>query len=126
VLLAMLATLIAAAGCGDSDSDSDDQNRLIASQANSSIQLFCARATLRSTAKETYNVGLIAMVDAVNQLIAMRREDPQMKVPLDTAHLDVPIEKVVRDSLVTLKRNCGPDGKLAAQRLERGVTQTGQ
>jgi len=133
IVLAVLATLLFASGCGSDDgggpddkggasAEGTDLDRLLVSKAYADIDTFCVRAKLKSTRRDLQNVGFIQAVEGVNRLVAQRRKDPDIGVPLNTQRNDVPFEQVYREVTAKLKRGCGKDGKLAAQRLERAAS----
>jgi hypothetical protein len=129
LLMAVLTALLALPGCGGDDNGGEgkpakgeDQAKLLVSQANADLQLFCIRARLSSTGRDLQNTGFIDAARSVNVLADQQRQYPDMKVPVSQQNPAVPIKKVVSDNLATLQRKCGTDGKLLAVRLQRGTS----
>ncbi len=131
LLIAVLTAMLALPGCGGGNdnggegkpvSDKEDQAKLLVSQANADLHLFCLRSGAKTTSPDLQNVVFIDAVRSVNVLIDQHRENPGIEVPLDEKNSAVPLDKVVRDNLTTLQRRCGSDGRLLAGRLQRGIS----
>jgi hypothetical protein len=123
-LVALLAALLVLPGCGDDDSndtgpvDGSDEAKLLVSQANADLEIFCLRAKTKSTGENVRNVAFISAANGVDVLVSQTRENPELEVPLSSKRPNVPLQTVVRDNINRLKRGCGKDGRLMAARLE--------
>jgi hypothetical protein len=115
----LLAVAIAAGGCGsDNGGGKSSTQKLMVAQANADVEEFCSVAGVRKG--DVYDRAYFALLDATDTLIDAYKSDPSLKVNLDPRRQDEPLDKIMKDAVTSL-RDCGPDGKQQAGRLQQTI-----